>query len=93
MRHGKARFKYADGRLFDGQYINDERCKTGICRWYDGVEYDGQWQMPRHMIETFMSCEPQSAGKNTSLRPIDRPKTSSLEREVREAGMEKLCNI
>jgi len=42
--HGYGVFTWADGRKYEGEYIDDKKQGHGIFKWPDGRQYDGQWQ-------------------------------------------------
>ena len=42
--HGKGKFSWADGRHYDGEYINDKKHGYGVFSWPDGRIYSGQWK-------------------------------------------------
>ena len=41
--HGKGFYTWADGRKYDGDYINDRKEGFGSYIWADGRRYEGQW--------------------------------------------------
>ncbi len=36
IRHGQGTFKYADGHVFEGQYMNGHSHGMGTIKWADG---------------------------------------------------------
>ena len=43
MMHGHGVYKWGDGRIFMGSYIDDRKSGTGIYLWADGRAYNGEW--------------------------------------------------
>ena len=43
--HGYGELKWEDGRLYQGNFLNDKKHGAGIFSWIDGRKYDGQWQL------------------------------------------------
>jgi hypothetical protein len=41
--HGKGKFFWTDGRMYEGEYKNDLKHGKGIFIWKDGRKYDGEW--------------------------------------------------
>lgn len=41
--HGNGVFTYENGRIYSGEYKEDEKNGFGIYRWPDGKIYEGQW--------------------------------------------------
>ena len=41
--HGIGYYKWADGRQYKGEYINDKKNGFGIYSWNDGRSYRGLW--------------------------------------------------
>jgi hypothetical protein len=39
--HGKGVFKWPDGRVYEGDYLNDKKHGNGKVSWPDGREYEG----------------------------------------------------
>ena len=42
--NGFGRFKWPDGRIFEGEYLNDKKDGFGIFNWPDGRIYKGNWK-------------------------------------------------
>ena len=42
--HGKGTYRWPDGRLYDGSYVNDKKEGYGEYRYPDGRCYKGMWQ-------------------------------------------------
>ena len=40
---GRGKFTWADGRCFEGEYVNDKKQGFGIFSWPDGRKYEGYW--------------------------------------------------
>ena len=41
--HGEGTFTWADGRQYQGEYVDDKKQGVGIFIWPDGRQYEGQW--------------------------------------------------
>ena len=41
--HGKGVYKWLDGRLYTGNYVNDKKDGYGVYVWADGRAYLGNW--------------------------------------------------
>ena len=41
--HGKGIFKWADGRVYEGDYVDDKKHGFGRVIWPDDREYEGEW--------------------------------------------------
>jgi hypothetical protein len=41
--HGKGVFKWPDGRVYEGDYVNDKKHGIGKVTWPDGRVYEGEW--------------------------------------------------
>lgn len=41
---GKGVFKWADGRVYEGQFVKDNKEGEGEMHWPDGRRYIGQWK-------------------------------------------------
>ena len=37
--HGKGEFRWADGRVYNGEYYNDKKHGAGVYSWPDGRKY------------------------------------------------------
>ena len=42
--HGYGIFNWADGRIYEGQYLEDKKEGEGILTWPDGRRYEGPWK-------------------------------------------------
>lgn len=42
--HGEGTYRWGDGRMFMGQYVDDKKSGQGIYLWADGRAYHGEWQ-------------------------------------------------
>jgi hypothetical protein len=42
--NGSGIFTWADGRVYEGDYVDDEREGNGVYRWPDGSMYVGGWK-------------------------------------------------
>jgi len=42
--HGRGRYEWADGRIYDGEYIDDLKDGEGTFHWADGRRFHGQWK-------------------------------------------------
>lgn len=40
---GKGTYIWADGRKYEGEYINDKKDGYGVYTWADGRKYQGYW--------------------------------------------------
>lgn len=41
--HGQGVYMWADGRKYEGEYVNDKKHGYGIYTYPDGRSYKGQW--------------------------------------------------
>lgn len=41
--HGYGTYKWADGRRYEGEYLNDHKHGHGLYTYADGRKYDGEW--------------------------------------------------
>lgn len=41
---GKGVMIWADGRKYEGDFLNDNKHGFGIYHWADGRKYEGQWE-------------------------------------------------
>ena len=41
--HGKGVYTWADGRKYEGDYLNDRKHGFGSYVWADGRQYVGEW--------------------------------------------------
>ena len=41
--HGEGLYKWPDGRVFRGTYMNDKKHGKGVFTWKDGRKYKGFW--------------------------------------------------
>jgi len=41
---GYGEFKWADGRVYKGEYVADKKHGKGVFKWADGRMYDGEWK-------------------------------------------------
>jgi hypothetical protein len=42
--NGKGKLTWPDGRMYDGEYINDQKEGVGIFMFADGRKYIGNWK-------------------------------------------------
>jgi len=42
--NGSGIFTWSDGRVYEGDYVDDEREGNGVYRWPDGSMYVGGWK-------------------------------------------------
>lgn len=49
--HGKGTLYYEDGRVYIGEYLNDEKHGYGIYEWPNGKKYEGGWVNGKQMGE------------------------------------------
>lgn len=42
--HGKGLFAWPDGKVYNGEYINDKKEGYGEFKWPDGKIYKGAWK-------------------------------------------------
>eukprot|EP00747_Dinoflagellata_sp_TGD_P054634 gnl/TRDRNA2_/TRDRNA2_149124_c0_seq1.p1 gnl/TRDRNA2_/TRDRNA2_149124_c0~~gnl/TRDRNA2_/TRDRNA2_149124_c0_seq1.p1 ORF type:complete len:119 (+),score=13.23 gnl/TRDRNA2_/TRDRNA2_149124_c0_seq1:97-453(+) len=42
--HGEGRYKWPDGRVYEGQYVRDFKEGEGSFFWADGRRFVGQWK-------------------------------------------------
>lgn len=45
--HGTGEFRWADGRVYSGNYANDKKHGQGVYSWPDGRRYQGQFHEGR----------------------------------------------
>lgn len=43
MMNGRGIFTWADGRRYEGDYIDDKKQGLGVFLWPDGRKYEGEW--------------------------------------------------
>ena len=43
MMHGNGVYKWGDGRIFMGAYLDDRKSGMGCYLWADGRAYHGEW--------------------------------------------------
>jgi hypothetical protein len=41
--NGRGTFKWPDGRVYKGDYVNDMKQGEGEMKWADGRKYVGSW--------------------------------------------------
>ena len=41
--HGQGKFTWDDGRIYEGEYVDDKKHGHGKFIWPDGKIYDGSW--------------------------------------------------
>lgn len=41
--HGTGEFRWADGRVYRGEYVNDKKHGKGVYTWPDGRMYQGNF--------------------------------------------------
>jgi len=42
--HGEGKFKWSDGRSYEGFYKDDKKDGYGVFIWPDGRKYSGEWK-------------------------------------------------
>ena len=42
--HGQGIYTWADGRKYEGHYVDDKKNGYGIYTWADGRKYEGNWK-------------------------------------------------
>jgi len=42
--HGRGKYAWADGRKYEGEYLNDKKHGFGVYTWPDGRMYQGFWE-------------------------------------------------
>ena len=42
--HGNGVFKWSDGKIYDGQFVDDKRDGFGTMTYPDGKIYRGEWR-------------------------------------------------
>ena len=42
--HGAGVFRWNDGRVYEGHFVNDKKEGYGELKWGDGRKYEGQWK-------------------------------------------------
>lgn len=43
MMHGKGTYKWLDGRIYHGEYVQDKKHGFGVYIYADGRAYLGKW--------------------------------------------------
>ena len=41
--HGRGVLRWPDGKVYEGDFIEDKRHGHGLFKWKDGREYEGEW--------------------------------------------------
>lgn len=41
--HGNGIYTWPDGKLYNGEYSQDQKQGFGIYKWPDGKQYEGNW--------------------------------------------------
>ena len=41
--HGRGTYTWADGRKYEGEYLDDKKDGYGVYTWADGRKYQGYW--------------------------------------------------
>ncbi len=41
--HGFGKFRFADGKSYEGFYSNDKKAGYGVFCWLNGKRYEGWW--------------------------------------------------
>lgn len=41
--HGRGKFLWSDGRIYEGQYKNNKKEGFGIFNWPSGARFEGTW--------------------------------------------------
>ena len=55
---GEGELKWKDGKMYNGQFVNDKREGHGTFVWADGRKYIGEWKAGKqHGIGTYISKE------------------------------------
>ena len=42
--HGRGVFTWCDGKIYDGEYVDDKKEGYGVFKWPDGKLYMGMWK-------------------------------------------------
>jgi hypothetical protein len=42
--HGKGKLTWADGKIYEGEFVNDKREGHGVFTWKDNRKYIGAWR-------------------------------------------------
>ena len=42
--HGRGVFTWSDGKIYDGEYVDDKKEGYGVFKWPDGKLYKGMWK-------------------------------------------------
>ena len=43
MLHGVGRYEWPDGKVYHGDFLNNNKHGQGLFMWPDGKSYDGGW--------------------------------------------------
>jgi len=49
--HGEGTYKWPDGRMYHGSYVNDKKDGFGVYIWVDGRAYLGNWSQGKQASE------------------------------------------
>jgi len=61
---GLGKYKWSDGRIFEGEYKNDKKQGFGIYRWVDNREYQGNWSDGKqHGLGRYIVMEKEADGR------------------------------
>ena len=52
--HGQGVYKWLDGRIYTGNYLNDKKDGFGVYKWADGRAYLGNWKNGKQHGEGYM---------------------------------------
>ena len=58
MKHGKGKYTWNDGSMYNGYWYENKINGTGIYTWPDGRRYEGEWkEHQRHGQGTYYYAE------------------------------------
>jgi hypothetical protein len=89
--HGKGIYTWADGRSYDGAYIDDKKEGFGVYIWPDGRKYEGQWlNGKQHGEGKFTNTKGKSRRgewkEGEKIKWLDDEKTSQNPSQTVESG-------
>lgn len=81
--HGQGAYSWADGRSYEGAYVDDKKQGFGIYIWPDGRKYEGHWYNGKQHGEGRFT---NSKGKNKKGEWKDGEKLRWLDEANKSTG-------